>query len=189
MNKRGQAAAELAMIVPLLVMLCAGAMAVAYICWQGIKTQEAANLAARIQGQERVSGGTSVGNISFENGDYLKGDSVPGDPEDVRRGLRSRTRPPLRTVYGRYYAAAKSLFSPNEQTKLFIPRPVTRTNSDEVRVVRVMNPPKVFNFELPSVKIESNAYGGEDSYMYGLPRWGKVGNGDKPFYQTQIKEK
>src|ERR1051326_2875203 len=46
----GQAITEMVIVIPLLIMLLSGAMAWVYTCWQGVKVQQAANIAARIQG-------------------------------------------------------------------------------------------------------------------------------------------
>jgi len=59
-------------------------------------------------------------------------------------------------------------------------------NSDKVQVIRLLQPPKIFDLQLPPVKLEASAYGGEDPHMYGLPRWGKVDK-NNPFFVEKIK--
>jgi hypothetical protein len=161
------------------------------MCYQGLKTQQAANLAARIQGQERVMGGATARSILDDNGGADgSGDWVPAsnpDPEAESPALHARAgaAPSLRSVYGRYYKAAKDLFGARD--KVFVPPPISGVNTDQVRVVRVMNPPKMFGLQLKPMVVEATAYGGEDSRMYGLPRWGTSSNGAS-FYKSQIKE-
>ena len=53
--RSGQATVEMAIRSPLLLALIGGGILVVFSCWQGIKVQQGANLAARIQGEERVS--------------------------------------------------------------------------------------------------------------------------------------
>ncbi len=186
----GQATSELILLVPLFVFMAGGALSIGYMCWQGLKVQQAANLAARIQGQERVMGGTSQQSILHDNGldgpkDQVPDDSVLQNPSNAP--INGMQGAPSSGVYGKFYAAVRKMFGPGEQDKLFVPPPVNAGfNTDTVQVVRVLKPPKILNYQLPSIKLEAFAYGGEDPHMYGLPRWGRV-DGVAPFYQTEIQ--
>src|SRR5262245_39084837 len=81
----GQGTTEIALMLPLFVILLGGVLFVGYMCWQGLKVQQAANLAARIQGQERVAGGYAPPNnpnvgvqfIRQDNGIDGGGDKIP----------------------------------------------------------------------------------------------------------------
>jgi hypothetical protein len=190
-NQKGQGMSEIVLMLPLFLILAAGSISIAYMCWQGIKVQQAANLAARIQGQERVSGGVSQQSISRDNGMEGMGDQVP-DEDDVAKmgnganmsGWKSR---PSGGVYGRFYDAVHTMFSKNEQNKLFVPPPINQgINTDTVQVVRVLTPPKILDFQLKPIRLEAKAYGGEDSHMYALPRWGSTANNNDQFYTTAI---
>jgi hypothetical protein len=193
MNRKGQATTELAIILPLFVLLAGGLLSVGYICWQGLKVQEAANLAARIQGEERVGGGVSADSIQQDNGLDGSGDRVPDDSligglsknPDALSGMKSK---PTGGVYGKIYKAVHQMFTKGEQEKLFVPPPIKQgINSDTVQVVRVLNPPKFLDFKLAPIRLEAEAYGGEDSHMYGLPRWGRTADSPGQFYTTNIK--
>src|SRR5688572_3895751 len=67
-RRAGQATTEMLFILPLLLILAACAAYITYICWQGLKVQQAANLAARINGQERVGGAKDFNQIYLDNG-------------------------------------------------------------------------------------------------------------------------
>lgn len=197
-NDRGQATTEIVLLLPIFLLLAAGMVMLGYIALQGLKVQEAANLAARIQGQERVSGGTSRQSILQDNGLDGAVEKVP-TKEDLAQlkhnpnGLSGFKAAPNGGVYGKYYRAVHAMFSPGEQKKLFVPPPIKEgTNTDTIRIVRVLNPPKIFGFKLKPIRLEATAYGGEDSHMYSLPRWGRSGSGGpnaQPFYHGQIKER
>src|SRR5262245_41063657 len=77
--RSGQGMTEIVIMMPLFVILACGVLSIGYMCWQGLKVQEAANLAARIQGQERVSGGASTDTILQDNGLDAAGDRLPDD--------------------------------------------------------------------------------------------------------------
>jgi hypothetical protein len=194
-SSRGQATTELILLIPLFVILTGGALCTGYMCWQGLKVQEAANLAARIQGQERVAGGPSVQAIQNDNGLNGFGDRVP-DLATIKNsgstpGPLPGHNPPQSGVYAKFYKAVQSMFGPGEQQKLFVPQPIVRDNSDEVDVVRVLQPPKFFGVNIPGMEFQARAYGGEDPHMYGLPRWGETGNGSSNnlFWQTAVTNK
>lgn len=191
-NRQGQASIEVMLLLPLFMLLAAGFLCVGYMCWQGIKVQQAANLAARIQGQERVAGGTSSGSIDNDNGiNQGFGDKAPMEPSKnqlVSLSGFGKNQPPTTSVYGRYYKEVQDMFNKGEQEKLYIPEPKTGINTDRVRVVRILQPPKIFGLQLDPIVFDATAYGGEDSRMYGLPRWGRTANGNGQFYTGQIKE-
>lgn len=183
-NRKGQTITELMFVIPILTMLAGGAMALVYVSWQGIKTQQAANYAARIQGQERVAGGSNISQINDLNG--LNGDKDI-DPslnfnEDNPNFTVANSRAPQQTnrVYGKYRQAVRSFFSPTERDRVYSPPPKIGANTDQVKVVRVMVPPKLFGMQLKPIVIESKAYGGEDPHIYALPRWGCTGNNCSP---------
>ena len=177
MNRRGQAVTEMVFVIPLLMMVISGGLFMAYGAWQGLRTQQAANLAARIQGQERVAGGTDQGSIEKENG-------MDGDPDPTAAGndtdekfTGTPNQPGGDSVYSRLYTMVKQNFFPHNQGEVFIPKPVIGQNVDRVKIVRVLDVPKLpflSGETMPKqIKIEATAWGGEDTYMYGLPRWGK----------------
>ena len=197
LGRSGQGMSEITLMLPLFILLAGGAMAVAYICWQGIKVQQAANLAARIQGQERVSGASasdaSVGQhfIEQDNGVDGGGDTVPDDASiqglsNNPNALNGFHTKPTGGVYGKLYQAVHDMFNPGEQKKLFVPLPIQGLNTDSVEVVRVLNPPKIFDMQLKPVKLQARAYGGEDTHLYGLPRWGRD-NANGQFYTSALQ--
>ena len=181
MNKRGQAMTEMMFILPLLLMLAVGVLGVVFMCWQGIKVQQAANIAARIQGQERVAGGPSTAMIQQDNGVALGGDSDPtsaSKPLDAGQlaALRQsrKVRPGSSTVYGKIQKVVRGMFNPGDQQDLFVPMPKYGLvgYSDQVKVVRLWQLPQIFGFAPDPVTLQATAYGGEDTHMYGLVRWG-----------------
>ena len=193
LSRRGQATTEMVFIIPLLMMLAAGAMAVVYMCWQGVKVQEVANLAARIQGQERVAGGVNFTTIQHDNGVDVPGDvdptqnSAPIDSarlQSLEQG--SKARPFPTTVYGKILKLVRDQFNANEQDGLFVPEPHYGLvgYSDQVKVVRIWQPPQFFGLNVAPITVEATAYGGEDPHMYGLVRWGHTtpGGGGAPFW-------
>jgi hypothetical protein len=196
LERSGQAMSELVIILPLLVVLAGGAIAISYMCWQGIKTQQAANLAARIQGQERVAGGTSASDINNVNGLGMGGDQDPSAlaGQDYLTAERAQNLRPqggamsVRSVYGKFRDAARSFFSVGERDHVFVPPPVLRSITDQVKVVRVMTPPKIFDFQLKPILVEATAYGGECTNMYSLPCWGHTGanTGSGDLYWQQL---
>jgi hypothetical protein len=186
-GQSGQAAVEMVFIIPLLLGLAVGVGSVIYICTQGVKVQQAANLAARIQGQERVSGGVSLSMIQQDNGvDSTRGDVDPTKdsiPLDAARAaaLQASQRPlALATsVYGKLQRAVRSFFGAGEQQDVFVPLPQYGSvgYSDQVKVVRLMVPPPILGIQLAPLLLSATAYGGEDTHMYGLVRWGSTANG------------
>jgi hypothetical protein len=140
----GQSVAEFVILVPLFVLMAGVMVSVAYICFQGIKVQQAANLAARIQGQERILGGSSPDSLELDD----------------------------RNLYNNITKAVKRFFNKGEEAKLTIYRPDIGINSDRVTIERVLNPPNILGLKLPEVKLEATAYGGEDTHMHSMPRWG-----------------
>ena len=190
-RSRGQAITEMLFILPLFVVLSVGMVSVGYMCMQGMKVQEAANLAARIQGQERVLGGPDVTRINQDNGVDGGGDKLPTGAELYSlKSDQLEHHKPAYGVYAKVYSTIQSMFSAAEQKGLLIPPPKQGVNSDQVQVVRVLTPPKILN--LPNIPLQATAYGGEDPHMYGLPRWGHVGvntgnsNGTGLFWQNTV---
>jgi hypothetical protein len=150
-----------------------------YTAWQGLRVQQAANLAARIQGQERVSGGTSVQAIDQQNGDEVgTGDTLntnSGNSSAQSQPGGNINRPDPSSVYGKYYFLVKSQFFPKTQDQVFIPKPIIGQNVDRVSVTRVIHIPTIPFLSqngLPKTMVlQGAAWGGEDTSMYGLPRW------------------
>jgi hypothetical protein len=185
-NRRGQAMTELVMLIPLLLMLAAGGMTILYVCWQGIKVQQAANLAARIQGQQRVAGGVSTNAIMTDNGTATGSDIDPTkdatglDADRMAVLMNSRkVKPPTWSVYGQIVRAVRQFFNPGEQSTVFVPMPTYGAigYSDQVKVVRVWQPPRIFGLKFRPIMLPATAYGGEDPHMYGLVRWGHTAAG------------
>ncbi len=200
-NRKGQATTELVIILPLFCVLAGGAISVVYMTWQGLKTQQAANLAARMQGQERVNGGVNRTQVDGVNGFGINQNGMQDiDPmqnnssgpifarsnadrrqqsQNVQRlfeSNRGRDRRGGSSVYAKYRTMVLNMFSPGEQEKVFIPAPKAGFVTDEIRVVRIFDPPEFFGFKMSPVTVEAKAYGGEDPGMYGLPRWGSNAN-------------
>jgi hypothetical protein len=168
---------ELTVVIPLLVLLATIIAGVLYVEWQGVKTQEAANLAARLEGQEHISGGKTPQQIALLNGNF--------------EGL-SREMPTLNNELDRMTDQEWNHISNsgggnngilNIQQKMldmvrkFIGResavqtPVIGTATDSVTVDRAVGVPAALGGG--DIVIHSTAYSGaEDTYMYGLPRWG-----------------
>jgi hypothetical protein len=190
LNQRGQGTAELAIITPLFILIAGAAIAIGYMCWQGIRVQQAANYAARIQGQERIGGGTSERDIKADNGTAFDGDQDPSSAgkntwQNVT-ALNDLHHAPPGGLYGRIYSSVQGFFSKGEQARLFIPQPDRGLTTDKVKVIRVLNPPNLFGFKLDPIILKGEAYGGEDPHMYGLPRWGSTPT-KKNYYQGPIE--
>ncbi len=222
-SNKGQGTTEMVFLIPLFVTLAAGAIFIVYMCWQGIKVQEAANFAARVAGQESVGGARDYATLLSDNGvltavgSTAAGDADPStcqqaDTTKMQACLDSMlatnggsgagagnlgTKTPASGggtgVYWSFRKAVYNMFSAGEQKNLFVPAPATRGGITEVKVNRVMRAPTIFNWHPPIVSIEGKAYGGEDTYMYALRRFGHTGgittnNTDLPFWQ-QILQK
>lgn len=175
--RKGQATSEMLFLAPFFVILIGGAISVVYLGWQNLKVQQAANVAARIQGQERVGGGKDFQSIMEVNGQLSSGDNVYANAGEGSNG----DEPPGDSVYGHVYQMVKKKFySPSEEKSVFVPKPTIGQNVDEVQVYRFVKLPKIpfmnRNSDNQTVRLEGKAWGGEDTYMYGLPRWGKTGN-------------
>jgi hypothetical protein len=201
----GQAVVEMVFIIPLFLLLAAGCGAVVYMCFQGLKVQQAANVAARIHGQERVAGGPSTSAIRQDNG--LDG-ARPGDvdpslvldeeftkdksADELRQLTFAKKNPQFATsVYGRVKKTVRSFFGSDEQQDLYIPAPNAGIvgYSDNVKVVRVIKFPAIFGLDIKPIVITADAYGGEDTRMWGLVRWGRKTQNetpDKAFWKTTI---
>src|SRR5262245_46086027 len=126
-SNSGQSMSEMVLLIPLMAMLMVGSGVIVYLCWQGVKVQQAANLAARITGQERLSGGTSVDAISRDNG--LLNDVIDPSREQAQARIRFLTEAEIDeamnrranenaepgTVYAKIKRFAESLFLPGER--------------------------------------------------------------------------
>jgi hypothetical protein len=197
MNRNGQAMSEMLFIAPLLLAIIGGSLFVVYGAWQGIRVQQAANLGARIQGEERIAGGSSAPKIEEENGNGLgAGDPDPDNSANLPgvKFTQTPSRVPNTSVYGKFYNLIKDEFFPTFKSQVYVPPPQIGQNIDEVKVVRIINLPKIpfFNWGKgeEQLRLEGTAWGGEDTYAYGLPRWGRVGNnGDAEWRQRLIADK
>jgi len=201
-NKSGQSTVEMAFLMPLLVMMIGAALFILYVSWQGIRTQQAANLAARVQGQERVAGGTSIGGIAQDNGSTT--DSTSGVNTDVGVGFADFNpmsmlgAAPTRPVAGGGLAGkinklVRDLFPGTSETEAYVPPPVIGQNVDTVSVIRKITMPRIPFLNnpgtAPQVTIQGTAYGGEDTFMYGLPRWGTTASAADPEWKTLVNQK
>lgn len=219
-TRSGQAMTEMVILIPLLVMLAAGAISVSYMCWQGVKVQEAANLAARIAGQETVGTARDRAQVGRDNGlDTSLGVYAAGDPDpntacnqadsNQRQNCLDQfvktngsgssggvggygtkldgNANGAQGVYWNYRRLVYSLFSPGEQKQLFVQPAITRGDESEVKVSRVMRPPKIFGWQMPIVTVEAKAYGGEDTYMYSLKRAGHTNNNAQTLWEKLMQ--
>lgn len=206
----GQATTEMIFLLPIFVILTAAAVFFAYIGWQGVKVQNAANLAARIAGQEYVGGAKDFATIMQDNGLVTSlnvqaaGDGDPtecaakptGDEQRKCIDKLANGKPKLAGgptsggLYWSYRRRVYEMFSAGEQDRLFVPTPVSRNETIEVKVIRTLVPPKIMNWQMPPLVLVGQAYGGEDTYVYGLPRFGTVsgGPGAKKFWEEIVAE-
>lgn len=189
----GQATTEMVLVLPALVAFGAVAMVIVYTCWQGIKVQQAANLAARVQSQEKVGGGTSITEIQNENG--TSDSSSNCDPMSVVGSYTgSPCVAPTNSVYDKFSQLVKAMFPSNAQNDLYVQPPQEGQNFDKIKIVRVINLPKLPFWSWgsdshPQIKLEGDAWGGEDTYMYGLPRWGKTStSGNDPEWKRMMTQ-
>ncbi len=184
---------ELVIILPLFLMIAGAGISFVYMTWQGVKTQQAASLAARVQSQERVAGGQSPDKILEQNGgnntsaqDHgLMGlmDNAAREPAiqwsrapfDAPHGQAlPRKTSPEKSVYGNIVQRVEQMFGQKERARVYVMKPEPGNLIDKVDVVRVFNPPPFFGFKFKKIFIKATGYAGEDTYMYSLPRWGKV---------------
>ncbi len=194
-RQSGQAATEMVFILPLLATLVGAGMVVLYCCWQGIKTQQAANFAARIQGQERVMGSISKDEIENENGVGIDVTTSGGDPDPTDSSGGSNDHPahgsPVpNSVYEHIRKNVFDMFG-NSSNNVYVPPPRIGQNVDKVTVVRIIQMPKIPFTTSPgrTLKLKAEAYGGEDTLMYGLPRWGHTSNsGADPEWKNITKD-
>jgi hypothetical protein len=212
-GEQGQGMMEMVFLLPLFVILGAGAIMVAYMCWQGIKVQEAANVAARVSGQETVGLAKDLSTLMQDNGLVTGlGVQAAGDPDPSEActqtdpikkqdclgkflkgpqfGAKLGADPGgTQGVYWGFRKMVYDMFSPGEQKRLFVLAPENRGTVSEVTVKRVMQGPEVFGWKPPIITVEAKAYGGEDTYMYSLPRSGRTGtngNGGSNLLWKQI---
>jgi hypothetical protein len=194
-NRRGQTAVEFVLMVPFFAAVAAMVMFVTYTCWQGVKTQQAANLAARIAGQQAVGGAQNFGQIDTMNGVQAgvtnNNNPNPGPPTPTPGG----------SVYSDYYTKVQRLMKISDSTKLRAFPPSIGLQSVEVKVIRTISLPAIFFLGAQQISIGDDrhmigslhyvsAYGGEDTYMYGLPRWGAPGLGSSSYWRglmTKVK--
>jgi hypothetical protein len=176
-------------LVPLMAMLLAGTVSIVYLCWQGVKVQQAANLAARIEGQERIAGGASVSAINEENGfeSVNTGPSVHDDDghhmsKPAADELPKRNAEQIANMgglYERMVHAVSDFFggSAKDANKLIVQEPTQGLYTDTIKINRVLTPPSMMGLDFGSIKLNGTAYGGEDTKMYALPRWGETSGG------------
>ena len=197
-NAKGQSTLEMTFILPLLIMLAGAMVFFVYAGWQDLKVQQAANLAARMEGQEKVSGGTGIEAINQANGfnNSEGNDVVNPDVNDKTVGVSPNTSvSPLSGVplFDRMKTVVRGLFSPGERVQLAFPR--TGQNVDQINVYRTLNTPHIPFFSgkdgMPSkIVLKGTSYGGEDPFMYALPRWGKTSenNDNTPEWYRLMKD-
>jgi hypothetical protein len=186
-NRKGQAMTEMLFILPLFVAVAAAGIFVVYTSWQNVRVQQAANLAARIQGQERIGGGRSVQEIERENG-VGAGDEDPTTTSG--KVANASGSAPTGSVYEKFHKRVKAMF-PYARKSTYVPPPEIGQNVDRVKVIRVINLPKIPFFEWKTkdtqVKLKGEAYGGEDTFMYGLPRWGRSNSAESE-WRSLVRE-
>jgi len=210
-RREGQSTVEMIIIMPTLVILAAAVISIVYMSWQGVKVQQAANMAARAAGQEVVGAAQDFGKVMEDNGMMTglgaraAGDTDPSvscpqnDPraqasclEQFRQGMGGKLPPDAgRGMYWDYRKKVYAMFNKGEQEKLFVPAPRVRNGVVEVKVIRVMYPPKVFDWQMPPIQVIGKAYGGEETYMYGLPRGGTFSQSSGPngkFWQKELMQ-
>ena len=202
-RRSGQTTVEVAVLMPLFVALIGGAIFLVYACWQGIRTQQAANLAARVQGQERVAGGTGLTEIANENGATASQNPAIGQNTktsglyrfDPLSALGASPTPAVSGggLAGKINKLVRALFPGTSESEAYLQPPVIGQNVDTVYVTRVITMPRIpflnDNTTRPQVTIQGTAYGGEDTFMYGLPRWGKTASSNNPEWQTLVGQK
>jgi hypothetical protein len=187
LSASGQAVTEMVFVLPLLIMLAGGMLFMVYAGWQDLKLQQAANLLARVEGQEKVGGGPNIGAINQENGfgpgsGYQDADATVGN-KNFDTGNETVNSGGSPVLFTRMINLLKGLF-PGGGVSLA--QPVSGQNVDQITVTKVMPMFKIpflskGNAGLPQqIVLQGQAYGGEDPYMYALPRWGTTsdpGNG------------
>jgi hypothetical protein len=181
-NNKGQTAVEMVFVLPLLVILAGGMLFMVYAGWQDLKIQQAANLLARVEGQEKVSGGTSIRDINIENG-FGPGTGFQ-DGDDSVSGRNFGVSDDTHVTSGGAFALSDRM---KNLLRGFFPgglgkgggmaQPRAGQNVDQITITRVIP-----TFRIPFTKrnagmpkeitLKGTAYGGEDPYMYALPRWG-----------------
>ena len=198
-QKRGQTTVEMAFLLPLMVMMIGAAMFILYVCWQGIRTQQAANLAARGQGQERVAGGTSLGGIDQDNGNTasaLNTDVGVGFAQWTPSARVNAAPTPAATgggLSGKINDLVRALFPGTSSAQAYLQPPVIGQNVDTVSVVRVVTMPRIPFMNdpgtRPQITIHATSYGGEDTFMYGLPRWGRTASSSDAQWKDFVGQK
>src|SRR5205807_1992884 len=123
----------------------------------------------------------SIEAINQENGfnDSEGNDVVNPDVNDKTVGVSANTSvSPLSGVplFDRMKTVVRRFFSPGERVQLAFPR-TGRNGVDQINVYRTLSAPHIPFFSgkdgMPSnIVLKGTAYGGEDPFMYALPRWG-----------------
>jgi len=191
---------ELTFLLPLVIMLLGGMFFLVYAGWQDLKVQQAANLAARVEGQEKVNGGRTIYDINKENGFGPGMGRVVVNP-DVKDATMEISNDnsvgPLsgQSLYDRLRVMVKGLYAPGERSSVQIESPLSGQSVDQVNVYRILKMPHIPFFKdkanpLPeSIMLKGTAYGGEDPFMYALPRWGTTNeHGNTPEWYILLKD-
>lgn len=195
-NKQGQTTVEMVFVLPLLIMLAGGMLFMVYAGWQDLKLQQAANLLARVEGQEKVSGGTSIDAINTENGwigsgsGFRDADAKIDDTNFGITGTGSVSSRGAPTLFLRMINLLKGLFPGGGVT---LSQPRSGQNVDQITITRIIPTFKIpfmkGNAGLPKqIVLQGQAYGGEDPYMYALPRWGATGNDSHPEWRKLLSD-
>jgi hypothetical protein len=195
-NNKGQTVTEMVFVLPLLIMLAGGMLFMVYAGWQDLKLQQAANLLARVEGQEKVSGGTSDGAIDAQNG-FSSGSGY----QDVNTTVNNSTFDTGNEQVGSGSSPVLFVRMLNLLKGLFpgggvsLAQPVTGINIDQVTITKVVPMFKIpflskGNAGLPKqIVLQGQAYGGEDPSMYALPRWGLASDsGNTPEWRKYLTE-
>ena len=194
-NNKGQTVTEMVFVLPLLIMLAGGMLFMVYAGWQDLKLQQAANLLARVEGQEKVSGGRSINDINQENGfgpgsGFQDGDAKV-DSHNFGTGDEHVSSGGAPTLKLRMMNLLKGLF-PSGGVSLAQPR--GGQNVDQITITKVVPMFKIpflskGNAGLPKeITLKGQAYGGEDPYMYALPRWGTTDGTNNPEWRKLLSE-
>lgn len=198
-NSKGQTTLELAFLLPILIMLTGGMLFMVYAGWQDLKVQQAANLVARVEGQEKVSGGRSIDAINKENGFGPGVDRIDANENVGRTNFEISNNTQASSggapkLFDRLKILVAGLFTASERNSVSVLTPRSGQNVDQVTVTRTFTMPKIpfmkGSFALPDqITLKGVAYGGEDPYMYALPRWGKTSDsGIVPEWRNLLKD-
>jgi len=181
-NHKGQTVTEMVFVLPLLIMLAGGMLFVVYAGWQDLKLQQAANLVARVEGQEKVIGGVSDSEIDRENGFLSRSDQQFANPNIGKEdfGISEETQANSGgafALFDRMKNLVAGFLGIKGRSNVTLLPPRISQNVDQITITKILPMFKIpfmkGNAGLPDqIILQSTAYGGEDPHMYALPRWG-----------------